>query len=482
MFLLRVTKKEITPEEAERYAKIFDKVNFDNIKNDEFKRNKYLAQAKEKILGKLNSLDFEKEYYMLSASQIGEYNFTDQSFPFASVYRGFDYPGNLPTGWIININYFNYKLKMPAGEAENFINSRKMSGGYVERKIETHVCFTFVNQPMDRPNGLPDFITTQLIFYVTRLVFYDKGKQIGAIYPTRKFDDPVSGFKVTNGTDTLLFNAEHSEGTNCIATRVNGQSTGPVYWYNAKTNVTERIVYANYFFPTAVNHAGDDVLFNRYNDGAIPYQITQYSKTGKELGYSISFDPLRGYALISVIETDENGKKQTIYPKAGAKTLRGIPDLPLEIQSLIRKYDTKKFYLYSDQAASASVSPVAGNNAAVSTPAKENDGGNETLNALSGTWSGKIVQGLVSYQVSIDCSGEKKSCLLNYPGLGCSGTWEMENKTNTTFDFRERITPGKGGCKDGGLIKATLTGNHQLECVYYNTSGNRVIARGTLSK
>ena len=125
------------------YAIVFDNNNYIQKRNDEFERKSYSDKLNAKILDGINNVNFENKYTITSKAEIGEYSFSNNSFP---IYFTMGL-GALPlyydnscylmvyVGEIVNYKYFNWYLNMPEIQAKSFIAKRKDPNGKINRKI-----------------------------------------------------------------------------------------------------------------------------------------------------------------------------------------------------------------------------------------------------------------------------------------------------------------------------------------------------------
>jgi hypothetical protein len=103
---------------------------------------------------------------------------------------------------------------------------------------------------------------------------------------------------------------------------------------------------------------------------------------------------------------------------------------------------------------------------------------------IDGKWSGNIYQKIAKgeYSLILDCDFGKNEFKISYPSLGCSGFWSVEKSSDTTINFREHITAGKGSCVDGIAIKLSIINGNKLECSIYTKLFKILAARGILQK
>lgn len=347
LFYLKIYYKEISDVTVAEYASKYDKSNYEVIKNDEFKKVKYINQTKEKIKNKINALNFNKEYYFTVKSEFGKYDFSDNSFPITSLFKGYQLTSNyaggpLNFGWMINMDYFDYKIKLPADKAENIVNSRKDISGYVDRTVETKFIFSFVNQHFHNYEINDEYFGTWLVIYLTRIEFYSNGNLLSAIQPFVNFEDPASGYKVLNGKETIYFG-----GQTIVVNRVNGLPSGPVLFYSTKYQSLEKLENCSYYFPTFSQSSGDIVEFTGRSGKEYPIEIKQY-KDGRIRGYNIKFDLSNHMAVNRVSRTGENGQ-EVIIAQYSAITgpNKEVKDLPIDVQELIKKYDYHNYFQYT---------------------------------------------------------------------------------------------------------------------------------------
>jgi hypothetical protein len=337
------------------YSSAFDKKNYENVKNDEFKRNSYYSQLCNTLRTKIGALSFKKEYYIWSNSSLGEYDFSTGSFPIVNLFTDCYFISgksmldhdclfkNLPLtiGWVVNRDCYNYSLKLPQAKAENIINSRKKADGTVDRNLQTKLIFSFVNEPYFIQPNQSTFDRDGFIIYVSAIEFYNNGQLIGSVKPAINFEDPVLGYRVKNGEDTY-------NNRSIIVNRINGLPNGPVKFYNSDGTLS-RIADCSYFFPNQIIFSGDDVHFAKKNNKLIPVSIQQYKKNQK-VGYYIECGQSNdGVYLKYVSRLNIDGTKDVIDDPMGSRghTHLAVNQLPADAQRLIKKYDDGNYFSYS---------------------------------------------------------------------------------------------------------------------------------------
>ncbi|MCH3882975.1 MULTISPECIES: DUF4852 domain-containing protein [Tenacibaculum] len=143
------------------YLYKFHNQEYQQVKNDEFKNQKFANRILNELKKNINKADNNLIYYQTIEANLGKYNFSEGSFP---VYYNMDkfkgVSGNLQ-GFRININEIlnkddvNFTLPMQSTDAEKFINSRKKSNGQIDRSILLKFYFkvTSLNTIVYSPRG-----------------------------------------------------------------------------------------------------------------------------------------------------------------------------------------------------------------------------------------------------------------------------------------------------------------------------------------
>lgn len=134
---------------------------YNQVKNNEFKVQKFLNRIVSELENKIWTVDHNKIYTQTVKATFGKYDFSKGSFPIH--YRMTDFKGakDFKGGFRINIeniinkSSINAELKMNNTEAENFVNNRKKSNGNVNRKIYLKFYFkvTNINNLIKSPQG-----------------------------------------------------------------------------------------------------------------------------------------------------------------------------------------------------------------------------------------------------------------------------------------------------------------------------------------
>ncbi len=101
---------------------------------------------------------------------------------------------------------------------------------------------------------------------------------------------------------------------------------------------------------------------------------------------------------------------------------------------------------------------------------------------LSGKWYGKIYEKDIDKWNSIllSCNLGKKEFKINYPSLGCMGTWVIYNANDEALNFEEDISFGFLNLHYSHLINVQIVNSKKIKVSYY--LGKKVTATGTLSK
>ena len=103
---------------------------------------------------------------------------------------------------------------------------------------------------------------------------------------------------------------------------------------------------------------------------------------------------------------------------------------------------------------------------------------------LNGNWvgKGKQVDGL-KWDIVLDIKNDN-NISINYPTLGCSGSWTLESSSENVSVFTERITTGLDNCDQGAEIHLSQKNNKQIKVIYYLRSYDPVnpIAKGKLKR
>jgi curved DNA-binding protein CbpA len=103
---------------------------------------------------------------------------------------------------------------------------------------------------------------------------------------------------------------------------------------------------------------------------------------------------------------------------------------------------------------------------------------------LNGKWAGTVFQ--------IDTQDKNELTLISnpandiyevqYPSAGCSGTWEIKHVSDSSIEFKETIATGKGGCKDGGIIKLEEINERKMLYKYYWPDTSSMKVNGIINK
>ncbi|MEZ5053701.1 MAG: hypothetical protein R2807_02860 [Chitinophagales bacterium] len=79
---------------------------------------------------------------------------------------------------------------------------------------------------------------------------------------------------------------------------------------------------------------------------------------------------------------------------------------------------------------------------------------------------------------------DENNISIQYPSLGCSGSWMFQKTENNVNIFIENITMGIGKCDQGAEVHLQKLNRKEIKVVYYLRSydADKPIAEGTLHK
>lgn len=176
------------------YVNTFDKTNYQNNRNDEFKWPQYSKKIVEEINNGIASADFSKIYSLTCNATFGKWDSESSSFPITELWSGIEivkYPLAFND---FTIRYsptwgnkdIEYKLKMDPLKAERLIESRKDNVGNINRKIIAKVIFNVVNRSLERT-----LTQVNLEVYMHKIFFMDGTTILGEISPIAKYSASV---------------------------------------------------------------------------------------------------------------------------------------------------------------------------------------------------------------------------------------------------------------------------------------------------
>jgi len=173
------------------YVNAFDKSNYENFRNDEFKWTQY----SQKILAEINkgvaSSDFTKIYSYTCDATLDTWESKSNSFPIAQLWSGLQivkYPLAYNdftirySAW--NDKDFDFYLTMDPSKAESFIASRKDNSGNINRKLTAKVIYNIVNKSTDEKRTATN---VELGIYIQKIIFFNGQTILGEIKP--RFDN-----------------------------------------------------------------------------------------------------------------------------------------------------------------------------------------------------------------------------------------------------------------------------------------------------
>jgi antitoxin component YwqK of YwqJK toxin-antitoxin module len=317
------------------YASYFDKVNYTNSINDEFKKVPFLTKFYNELSTGMNTVNFNKTFFVQTKQTIGTYDQSCSCFPLnrykfsnevTFILLDVKQVGNADLmfgnsflsfriGKFFNINDFDFVLKMKQSEAERFVSSGKDNYGNINRDITIKVIYNIVNTPFqsDKNNYYAGA-------YIHRLEFYNGTTLLTTSFPKYNYYDKVNLIKLKDGIDTVYYGNDEKPLTHNnlsltsfyrVATYTNGRITGPVkdYYLNG---INRMIGYMN-------NGVWDGQFIWAYNNGQ-KYSEATYSQ-GKINGVYTAWYPKGikkleenyNYGIKNGLSTEwfENGLKKT---------------------------------------------------------------------------------------------------------------------------------------------------------------------------
>jgi hypothetical protein len=105
---------------------------------------------------------------------------------------------------------------------------------------------------------------------------------------------------------------------------------------------------------------------------------------------------------------------------------------------------------------------------------------------LSGAWRGSVQQsGVDSYTVTIaltNCTPGKTCGVVEYPSLGCGGSWTMTSAVSGRNQFTEKLATGLDRCADAGDVSLERMPDGKWKYVWSNPKYGMATARLTRSR
>lgn len=236
LFSLKGYSQELTPEKAffyflkiygpsdgnydnyiVNYGSLFDKINFDNSKSDEFERGKYISKVRNILITGVRGINFKDRYIVYGVGAFGEYNFDNKYFPINAwdwnISRSFpddiggasngDYFYNFKNRNFINLWAFNTVINMDSEKANLFIKSRKNIEGKIDRKVYLKVSFSVIDKYTPTSNNSYSFFS-----YCHAIEIYsdpEMKNKISVLKPLFNYYDPIKGIKFMDTTEVVFF-------------------------------------------------------------------------------------------------------------------------------------------------------------------------------------------------------------------------------------------------------------------------------------
>ena len=160
---------------ADRYASYFDVANYKQAMANEFSRAQYKRTMQAKVDAELKRIDFGREFTITGQAMLGEYSFTNHSFPVSGgghalfcIDAARTFFGNCQGSILhveafavpnaVNSADFDWLLTMPETEASAFIRSRTIgTNGGVNRTVFTRITYSIlgIRGKTEGVGGLP---------------------------------------------------------------------------------------------------------------------------------------------------------------------------------------------------------------------------------------------------------------------------------------------------------------------------------------
>ena len=101
---------------------------------------------------------------------------------------------------------------------------------------------------------------------------------------------------------------------------------------------------------------------------------------------------------------------------------------------------------------------------------------------LNGSWEGTGYQMDTNTTWTMSFRARGKRILIEYPSLNCSGTWRLVRADSRRAIFRERITVGRGGCVDQGVVTIERLNGNQIAYRFSYAGTSQVSASAILNR
>jgi antitoxin component YwqK of YwqJK toxin-antitoxin module len=196
----------------EYYANIFDSYNYNQSRNDEFKKNNYDEVLNNKLLEGINNVDFSNKYTISFTAQFGTYSFSNSTFPISFDVNNIRLYDEchlmIYIDRIVNSVYLDRNLHLPKDQAEEFLDYRKDKFGNIDRRIYLNLTYSILNRKANRAKNFSNMLGSNFdIYFYSIEIYNDEGltEKLSTNYPGIDYYDKINGVKIKDGKETIYF-------------------------------------------------------------------------------------------------------------------------------------------------------------------------------------------------------------------------------------------------------------------------------------
>jgi hypothetical protein len=106
----------------------------------------------------------------------------------------------------------------------------------------------------------------------------------------------------------------------------------------------------------------------------------------------------------------------------------------------------------------------------------------QAMALLEGTWSGSAYQSDIKETFDLKLICKDGVYTIDYPSIGCGGTWQVKESDSTKIVFQEALSYGQEICNNDGTVVVSFEGKDKLKFQYYFPDLDSLNAVGQLHR
>ena len=106
----------------------------------------------------------------------------------------------------------------------------------------------------------------------------------------------------------------------------------------------------------------------------------------------------------------------------------------------------------------------------------------QAMALLEGSWVGSAYQSDIKESFDLKLICKDGVYTIDYPSIGCGGTWQVKESDSTRVVFKEALSYGQEICNNDGTVVVSFEGKDQLKFQYYFPDLDSLNAIGQLRR